>query len=168
MNAFILMLPLLIIRFAILGVLNPKAAYFAPLSGNERIAYYIYQVANLVLLIFPLFLKLTFKFPNSLLGLVVYLLGILLLLITTINFARPKNSGLRTHGLYYYSRNPMYVGYFFFYLGCATLTESLVLLISLVYFQISAHWIILSEERWCKKEFGEAYLNYCQQVRRYL
>ncbi|MGC6769372.1 hypothetical protein [Enterococcus sp. LJL51] len=117
MNAFILMLPLLIIRFAILGVLNPKAvkeaAYFAPLSGNERIAYYIYQVANLVLLIFPLFLKLTFKFPNSLLGLVVYLLGILLLLITTINFARPKNSGLRTHGLYHYSRNPMYVGYFF-------------------------------------------------------
>ena len=36
-----------------------------------------------------------------------------------------------------------------------------------IMFQISAHWIILSEERWCLDRFGEAYEEYMKKVRRY-
>lgn len=35
-------------------------------------------------------------------------------------------------------------------------------------FQISAHRIILAEERWCEKKFGEDYRTYRKKVRRYL
>jgi protein-S-isoprenylcysteine O-methyltransferase Ste14 len=35
-------------------------------------------------------------------------------------------------------------------------------------FQISAHWIILSEERWCVNKFGQEYINYMNKVRRYI
>jgi protein-S-isoprenylcysteine O-methyltransferase Ste14 len=38
----------------------------------------------------------------------------------------------------------------------------------LIFFQISAHWIILSEERWCIKKFGEEYIKYMNRVRRYI
>ena len=54
------------------------------------------------------------------------------------------------------------------FLGCSLLTQSRLLLGLILVFQISAHWIILAEERWCAGQFGEAYLQYKRQVRRYL
>ena len=34
--------------------------------------------------------------------------------------------------------------------------------------QISGHWVILAEERWCLARFGGAYARYMQKVPRYL
>lgn len=62
----------------------------------------------------------------------------------------------------------MYIGYFVVFLGCAMLTRSMVLLELVLVFQLSAHWIILAEERWCLAEMGELYMEYAQRVRRYL
>ena len=49
-NGILLLIPFLMIRFGLLSVLNPqaiqRAAYFAPVQGKERIAYYIYQISN--------------------------------------------------------------------------------------------------------------------------
>jgi len=45
--------------------------------------------------------------------------------------------------------------------------QSLLLFIFTIIFQISAHWIILAEERWCLVEFKEEYQEYLQKVRRY-
>lgn len=69
---------------------------------------------------------------------------------------------------YRISRNPMYVACFIYFLGCVLLTQSLILLAILIVFQISAHWIIRSEERWCIKKFGEEYKSYMSEVRRYI
>ncbi|MBP2098291.1 methyltransferase family protein [Enterococcus rivorum] len=171
MNSFVLIIPLLIIRFIILGALNPTAlkevAYFAPLLEKERIAYYVYQLANALLIIFPFFLKTRFDSIIGILGGTIYLAGILLLLISTTNFAKSTKKELRTQGIYRFSRNPMYVGYFLFFLGCVLITKSVILFVSLISFQISSHWIILSEERWCQEKFGEKYLSYKGKVRRY-
>lgn len=171
MNSFILLIPLLIIRFIVLGRLNSdalkEAAYFAPMIGKEKIAYYIYQITNVALVILPLFFKVKLGSTIGFLGIAVYLVGIILLLIATIHFARPKETNLRRQGIYRFSRNPMYVGYFLFFLGCVLMTESVLLLVSLICFQVSSHWIILSEERWCQEKFGEEYLSYKGKVRRY-
>jgi protein-S-isoprenylcysteine O-methyltransferase Ste14 len=43
-----------------------------------------------------------------------------------------------------------------------------VLLVILVIFQISVHFLIISEERWCRGKFGEPYEKYMLEVRRYL
>ena len=171
MNSFVLIIPLLIIRFIILGALNPmalkEAAYFAPLLEKERIAYYIYQIANVLLLVFPFFLKIRFDSIVGILGGSIYLVGVLLLLVSTIDFAKSTKQELRTRGIYRFSRNPMYVGYFLFFFGCVLMTESMILFVSLICFQVSSHWIILSEERWCQEKFGEEYLSYKGNVRRY-
>ena len=76
-------------------------------------------------------------------------------LASVSSFAKPAKNGINLKGLYRISRNPMYVSYFIYFLGCVLLTQSLLLLAILVAFQISTHWIILSEERWCIKKFGE-------------
>lgn len=62
----------------------------------------------------------------------------------------------------------MYVAYFIYFLGCGLLINSLAYFIVLIVFQISVHWIILSEERWCMKEFGEEYKEYMNKVGRYI
>lgn len=172
MNGFILMVPLFLIRFGLLGfVYKPalkRAAFFAPLQGGEKTAYIFYQISNFFLVLFPLCLKVKIIMPYFLIGISIYIVGILILISSTVAFAKPNQTGLNTDHIYRFSRNPMYAGYFLFYLGCAVLSRSVLLLGALVVFQASAHWIILSEERWCAKEFGEEYTSYMSRVRRYI
>ena len=172
MNGFLLLIPFILIRFGLLNILNKeglkRAAFFAPLIGREKAAYWFYQISNILIFVYLCFLKITTD-PNWFYtGLVIYGLGVLLCLGSVLNFARPAGNGINVKGLYRVSRNPMYVAYFIYFLGCVLLTQSLLLLALLIVFQISAHWIILSEERWCVKKFGEEYINYMNKVRRYI
>ena len=61
MNGFFLLLPFLAVRFLLPLILNPKAlaraAYFAPVQGREKTAYYIYQICNIAIFFYLLFLK---------------------------------------------------------------------------------------------------------------
>lgn len=110
MNGFCLLIPLLIIRFGWLSILNKqavqRAGYFAPVQAGEVLPFYIYQVSNVVL--------------------------------------------------------------FLYFLGTSLLTQSGILFVILLCFQISAHWIILSEELWCIEKFGDSYKEYMAKVPRYL
>ena len=173
MNGFLLLIPFLIIRFALLSILNgeaiPRAAYFAPMRGGERIAYYIYQFSNIGIFLYLVFLTVKVDFSwKFYAGLVFYLCGLLLCAFSIMSFASPDDAGLNTNGIYQFSRNPMYVAYFVCFVGMALLAQSLVLLAVILVFQISAHWIILAEERWCLEKFGAAYRKYMEQVRRYM
>ena len=101
-------------------------------------------------------------------GLAIYIAGVILLLVSVVNFASPSENGINKNGLYRVSRNPMYVAYFVFFMGYVLMTQSLILLALVIIFQISAHWIILSEERWCMEKFGDEYVQYLKRVRRYI
>ena len=172
MNRFLSMVPLFFIRFGLLRMVNQtavsRAAYFAPLEGGERTAYLFYQLSNTFLVLYPLFTKVRTTVPQFYIGLGIYGLGIVILIVSTVHFATPDQNGFNQNGIYRWSRNPMYVGYFFYYLGCCVLTSSLAMTVALIVFQIASHWIILSEERWCKKKLGEEYVVYMSRVRRYL
>lgn len=172
MNSFLLMVPLFLIRFGLLRLLNKdairRAALFAPLIGNEKLAVVIYQLSNIFILLYPLVLKIQTETQLFIVGLVVYFIGICILTLSTIGFAKPNQNGINSNGIYRLSRNPMYLGYFFYFLGCVILTCSLVLCMALFIFQISTHWIILSEERWCINKFGDEYIRYMEKVRRYI
>lgn len=172
MNGFLLLIPFLLIRFGLLYILSKegleRAAFFAPLIGKEKAAYWVYQISNILFFVYLFFLKITTDSYWFYAGLGTYGLGVLLCLASVSNFAKPEENGINQKGLYRISRNPMYVAYFIFFLGCVLLTQSLLLLAILMAFQISAHWIIRAEERWCIKKFGEEYKNYMNEVRRYI
>lgn len=170
--AFVLMIPFLLVRFGLLSILSQeavlRAAYFAPLRDQEKMAYWIYQVSTAAIFLSLFFLRIRTT-PSGLYGTgaAVYAAGILLLAVSVCHFASPSENGFKKSGVYRLSRNPMYVAYFVIFLGCVLLTQSPLLFAFLLSFQIAAHWIILSEERWCKEQFGKAYLQYIEQVRRY-
>ena len=101
-------------------------------------------------------------------GLACYLGGLGLCAVSLANFSFPDASGLNTNGVYRFSRNPIYIAYFLCFIGMALLTASIFLLTLVLVFQVSAHWMIRAEERWCLEQFGAAYARYMQKVRRYL
>jgi len=173
MNGFILLIPFLLIRFGLLSILNKgaikRAAYFPPVIESEILAYFIYQISNIVIFVYLCFLTIIIEFSYIFYaGVIVYFLGLILCASSIINFAVPSDEGLNSNGLYSFSRNPMYLSYFVFFGGCALLTQSLILSVSVLIFIISTHWIILSEERWCIEKFGESYKQYMKKVRRYI
>lgn len=173
MNGFLLLIPFLFIRFPLLFLLNRKAiqraAHFAPLQGKEKFAYYIYQISNIGILVYPFFLTVKVDFSwQFYMGLICYILGLCLCVITMACFSSPDNTGLNTNGIYKFSRNPMYIAYFICFVGIDLINQSMILLGLILVFQISAHWIILAEERWCIEKFGMEYKQYMKSVRRYI
>ena len=168
-----LLLPFFLLRFGLLALLDRqavgRAAHFAPMYGGERAVYWVYQLSNLAILLFILTVRIQTE-PSPFLfgGLVLYGAGLLLLALAVAAFASPAKDGVRRTGVYRFSRNPMYVAYFLYFLGCSLLARSPLLAVLVLGFQASAHWVILAEERWCNRQFGEAYLQYMKSVRRYL
>jgi len=173
MNGLLLLIPFLLIRFGLLSIINKdaikRAAYFPPMYGNEILAYWIYQISNIAIFVFLFFLTVIVELSWLFyIGIIVYILGLILCAISVISFAIPSNEGFNYNGIYHCSRNPMYVSYFMYFVGCALLTQSLVLCGIVVIFQITSHWIILFEERWCIEKFGKEYKQYMKRVRRYI
>lgn len=172
MNAGFTVIPIILLRYVLLGLLSrealSRAAHFALLIGREKAAYWVYQLTGLGAILYLFFLTVKADSFWFFAGLGVYILGAVLYAISVINYARPKTSGINTGGLYRVSRNPMYAAYFIYFVGCGVMAQSLILLAVIIIFQISAHFIILSEERWCIEKFGDEYREYMKRVRRYI
>ncbi|NLV20354.1 MAG: isoprenylcysteine carboxylmethyltransferase family protein [Bacteroidetes bacterium] len=171
-TGLILISPILLVRFLLLSYLGKealkRAAFFPPTEGIERIAYLTNILTTFLLIIIPFFLKIRLQGFLSISGLCLIILALVLYTVSIIQFARPNSTGLTISGLYNISRNPMYVAFFLYFLACCMLTGSWILLIILLVFQISVHFLIISEERWCKRQFDKAYLDYAAKVRRYI
>jgi protein-S-isoprenylcysteine O-methyltransferase Ste14 len=173
MNAFILLIPIILLRYGLLGILNKealkRAAFSPPVTDREKAAAWSYVISNILMFLILFFLKISASPAWSFYGgLILYGLGSIFYMLTIVNYAKPKGNGINKNGFYRISRNPMYVAYFIYFLGCVMLTQSWILLALLIIFQISSHWIILSEERWCTKVFGDEYIQYMKNVRRYI
>ena len=173
MNASLLWIPFILARFGLMALLHKtalkRAAHFpAMVTRGEKAAYVLYQLSNIAIFVCMFFLQVKFT-PMVVfyIGCAIYIIGIILLITAVIAFAFPLEEGLNVKGIYAFSRNPMYVAYFVFFIGCVVLTQSLVLCGLVLLFQITAHFIILAEERWCLAVFGEAYRQYMVRVRRY-
>ena len=172
MNAFLLLVPILSLRYVMSGTISnealKRASFFSPLKEREDIAFCVSQFTTASILIYLLLLTIKVDSVWFYIGLVLFIIGTVLFTVSIINYAIPKTSGINVNGLYRLSRNPMYVSYFIYFLGCAILTDSWILFVLLIVFQTSSHWIILSEERWCIENFGEEYIKYMSRVRRYI
>jgi protein-S-isoprenylcysteine O-methyltransferase Ste14 len=75
---------------------------------------------------------------------------------------------LVTAGFYRFTRNPMYMGMFLMLLGVAFLMGSVGALLPLpVFILIIRNHFVLGEERFLEAAFGQHYLDYKSEVRRW-
>jgi protein-S-isoprenylcysteine O-methyltransferase Ste14 len=86
----------------------------------------------------------------------------------TVVLIKPAAS-LQTNGVYGISRNPMYVGLAFVYLGITCFIGNWwnIILFPLLILIIQG-FVIKSEEKYLERAFGDKYLEYKRRVRRWL
>lgn len=87
---------------------------------------------------------------------------------TSVETSRPVNA-LVTNGLYRLSRNPIYIALSLIHAGIAIAADNAWALVSLIPVLIILHYgVILREERYLERKFGEEYRRYRGSVRRWL
>lgn len=172
MYAAIALIPFGLIRIVYFRIIDKvgyqRAQKFAPFAKGKQIYYGFYQICQLFLLVIPLAERIYLYSSIDFLAAVLYLAGLIIIALAIHAFSQSDKDGLSQSGIYRYSRHPMYVGYFFFYLGLGLWMRSIPYLITLVLFQLLTHQMVLAEEAWCLKEFGSAYQNYMKKTPRYL
>jgi protein-S-isoprenylcysteine O-methyltransferase Ste14 len=115
--------------------------------------------------------------PLAYAGVIPVLLGIMMAAISAGMFVK-ADTGLEpfeeattlvTGGFYRVTRNPMYMGMFLILFGVAILLGSVSALLPLVIFVLIIRYnFVLGEERFLEKAFGQQYLDYKSEVRRWL
>ncbi|MGI8600509.1 MAG: methyltransferase family protein [Chitinophagaceae bacterium] len=114
---------------------------------------------------------------STIIGISFIVLGLILDMPAIRQFVTTKNTlvtikpatTLVTSGIYTKSRNPMYLGLLLIYAGVALIIGNWWTIILIpVLISIVAYFIIKPEERYLERAFGKDYLNYKQEVRRWI
>jgi protein-S-isoprenylcysteine O-methyltransferase Ste14 len=75
---------------------------------------------------------------------------------------------LKSRGLYRLSRNPLYLGFYLIVMAACLYVPAWPILFFAALAIVIHHRIVLAEERFLRQRFGETYIHYTRQVRRYL
>jgi len=76
---------------------------------------------------------------------------------------------LVTRGIFNHCRNPLYVGNILMLLGVGILSNSLIYLVILIpLFLLIYQAIVLAEENFLSKKFGQSFTAYCKRVNRWI
>src|SRR5688572_13985396 len=116
-------------------------------------------------------------FPWTLAGLLPLIMGVAIAVVASNMFSKVKttikpyeeSTFLVTDGTFRFSRNPMYLGMVLVLIGVATFLGTLTpYLVVLAFFFLIDTIFIRVEEKMLEEKFGKTYLNYKQQVRRWI
>ncbi len=75
-----------------------------------------------------------------------------------------SKEGLRTDGIFRYSRNPIYIATWFGLAGWALLVPVMFVFATLLNWALLYLVAIFIEERWLAREYGAPYVEYCRKV----
>ena len=108
-------------------------------------------------------------------GVILGFIGVLLFLLSVKTMDSSWRAGIPEkdeikiiiYGIYSFSRNPAFLGFYFVYIAILLLFFDFVLLIFTLLTIILFHLQILQEEKYLANVFGEEYRDYSKRVRRY-
>ena len=109
-------------------------------------------------------------------GVLFCLAGLLLILWSVISFRQSFRIGidtdnpgsLITEGVFAFSRNPIYVAFAIILIGQFLIFSNWIMLIYIGAATWLFHRQVLREEDYLSRHYGQAYVEYCNRVRRYL
>ena len=87
---------------------------------------------------------------------------------TNVNPTLPTTA-IVENGPFRLTRNPLYLGLTFIYVGLSFFLNTWWSLFLLIPVWLVMHFLVVRrEEAYLERKFGQSYLAYCQRVRRYL
>jgi len=172
-NAWIFMLQpvvttVIFLRIAIKKDLPSPDMGTADSSLTEKIVTYASKLILLPALIYSIFLPLKLGTMWFYIGLPVTLVGIIAGAVVLVNWAATPNDKPVTSGLYRYSRHPMYVSEFVFFLGLAIATASWLFLLIGIFFTIVSVASAKEEEQITREKYGDTYREYINRAPKWI
>ena len=170
-NAWIPMLYLILsfpffIRIAIKqGAPSPEES---ELSMGGKIVAYSSKLLLIPALVYSIFLPLKLGTMWLYIGLPITLIGLITYTMVLVNWATTPLNEPITRGLYRYSRHPMYVTNFVFFLGLGIATASWIFLLFSIVLVVGCFAFVNVEEQGCLKKYGDTYREYMNRTPRWI
>ena len=101
-------------------------------------------------------------------GLSIYLLGMIFLIMATLNFATTPLDKPVTKGAYHISRHPLSFAGFLTLVGMGIACISWIFLLLAIVFIILMNTLVIPEERWCLEKYGNAYREYMNRTPKWI
>ena len=138
------------------------------LSKTEKRIFIFSKLVFFCAVIYSIFLPLKLGMTWFYVGLPITLIGLATVTIVMTNFATTPWDEPVIKGLYRYSRHPMYITSSLFLLGVGIASASWLFLLLSILFAISHFTNAIPEERFCLRQYGEAYREYMNRTPRWI
>ena len=136
-------------------------------SKKQTIYMSISKIFTLLNIILITFSKITNETYLIVAGIVLFIIGSSIMVLSIINFCSTPINKVVTKGLYKYSRNPQMIGIWIIFLGIGILINSILSILFLSFNIIFAHQYIKAEEKFCVSNYKDEYKKYFKSVPRY-
>lgn len=121
-------------------------------------------------------LKLMNNYFISILGVFLITIGVIFFIVAAITMKnswrvgidKSTKSKLITEGIYKYSRNPAFVGFYLMFIGLFLVYADVITCISMLINIYAMNRLVIEEEKHLEEMFGKEYTNYKKKTPRYL
>jgi protein-S-isoprenylcysteine O-methyltransferase Ste14 len=138
------------------------------MSTIDKILIYSSKLILIPALIYSIFLPLKLGTMWFYIGLPITLLGIIGGAMMLVDWTKTPPDRPVTRGLYHYSRHPMYVTEFIFFLGASIATASWLFFLFGLIFTVASAIYINDEEQITLEMYGDTYREYMNRTPRWL
>jgi protein-S-isoprenylcysteine O-methyltransferase Ste14 len=139
----------------------------APMK-HEKILNITSMGAIIIGFIYSIFLPIDFNSIWFIVGLILFLIGVIFDLSVKYSLRNAKINKPFTNGPYRYSRHPSYIALFLIILSIAIMSLSWIFLIILIIATIHLILAVPAEEKFCIKKYGEDYKDYLKRTPRWI
>ena len=175
-NAWILM-ALNVLTTMLLSLINKEGVARATGTGED--APQSSRTQKVVLLIthalimpatmfYSIFLPLKLDTAWLYVGLLIFVVGLAMQVMITISVANTPLDEPVTRGPYRFSRHPIYLSGFLTLVGIGIASASWVVLLCALLWIVFFHIAVPAEERFCLKQYGDAYREYMNKTPRWI
>ena len=120
------------------------------------------------LLIYSIFLPLSLGTAWFYIGLIIFLLGLIVYVMSSKGILDIPPDKPFTKGLYRYSRHPIYLTMVLELIGVGVASASGLFLLLVLIFFISLNISVIAEERGCLEKYGDTYREYMNRTPRWM
>ena len=169
-NSWIFIIPLLIYWLSGIKFLFSKRMpeNTPPEKKSDKILSNILVLIMFGSFFYSIFLPLELGTIWLSIGILFYIIGLILITISMINFVTTPLDEPVIKGIYRFSRNPMFIGFFLVYTGIAFASISWVYFVITIMFIVIVHNISPFEEEVTLKKYGETYNSYMKRTPKWI
>jgi protein-S-isoprenylcysteine O-methyltransferase Ste14 len=169
-NAWIFILPMIIISILGSKILGKRGAEeVSSLTKRVKTANSLYFLILVLLYAYSIFLPLELNTVWFYAGVLIYLLGVLVVILSLLSFHTTPADKLVTKGVYRISRNPGYVGDFLVNTSVGIACLSWVfLLVAIAFFLLLRYYVVVVEEPFLIEKYGDTYKEYMNRTPRWI